>query len=426
MPRGLFLCKTEAPPIATCAKLKVCCYYHAGHMAAVDRATRRGQDRMSQLDTFNRILTSLHQAMLDDAHWPKASALIDDACGMTGNELVVAEGLGDDVEIRFARFYQRGERRADLERAYFDHYHPWDERLPRLRKLPDGRLVHVTDLYTERELKTSRVYNEGLRQSGAQHSLNVRLDGTDGLRIVWALADPAAGGGWQSAQIEVIGRLIPHIRQFVQVRQALAAAEALGSSASGLLDNTRVGVIHLDPGGRVVEANSRAHRLLQRGDGLFDQGGFLRARLAATNARLQALVGGALPAFGDGSPRSGSMTVRRSPGLPQLVLHVSPVVVRQPDFGARRVAALVLVVDSANRPRLNARQVAMALGLTPAEGRVAALLAEGRSVREIAAAAGFQPGYVRWLLKQAYKKHDLSGQVALVRLVLATDTLPRR
>ena len=384
-----------------------------------------GQDRMSQLDTFNRILTSLHQAMLDDAHWPTASALIDDACGMTGNELVVAEGLGDNVEIRFARFYQRGERRADLERAYFDHYHPWDERLPRLRKLPDGRLVHVTDLYSERELKTSRVYNEGLRHSGAQNSLNVRLDGPHGLRIVWALTDPTGTGGWQSAQIETIGRLIPHIRQFVQVRQALAAAEALGSSASDLLDNTRVGVIHLDRGGRIVDANARAHRVLQRGDGLFDQDGFLRARLAANNARLQVLVGGALPVFGDGSPRSGSMTVQRSPGLSPLVLHVSPMVVRQPDFGARRVAALLLVVDPANRPRLSARQVALALGLTPTEGRAAALLAEGRSVREIAAVTGFQQGYVRWLLKQIYRKHDLSGQVALVRLVLAADTLPR-
>ena len=111
---------------------------------------------MSQLDTFNRILSSLHQAMLDDAHWPAASALIDDACDMTGNELVIAEDAGDDVDIRFARFYKRGERRQDLERAYFDQYNPWDECLPRLRKLPDSRVTHVTDLYTERELRTSR------------------------------------------------------------------------------------------------------------------------------------------------------------------------------------------------------------------------------------------------------------------------------
>ena len=257
---------------------------------------------MSQLDTFNRILASLHQAMLDDAHWPATSALIDDACGMTGNDLAVGEGFGADVKVFYAGIYRRGERRQDLERLYFDVYHPWDERLPRLRKLPDGRLVHVTDLYTERELKTSRAYNEALRQGGAQNSLNVRLDGPDGLRIVWAPADPVAADGWQSAQLQAIERLIPHIRQFVQVRQALAAAEALGSSLTGLLDNTRVGVVHLERGGRIMEANARARRLLRQGDGLFDEGGFLRARLSANNARLGSLLARAAGVEGRGAP----------------------------------------------------------------------------------------------------------------------------
>ena len=86
---------------------------------------------------------------------------------------------------------------------------------------------------------------------------------------------------------------------------------------------------------------------------------------------------------------------------------------------------MVLVVDPAARPRVDPRRLAAALGLTPAESRVAARLAEGRSVREIAVSEGYQEGYVRWLLKQIYRKHGLSGQVALVRLVLATDALPR-
>ena len=70
--------------------------------------------------------------------------------------------------------------------------------------------------------------------------------------------------------------------------------------------------------------------------------------------------------------------------------------------------------------------MAATLALTPAEGRVSALLAEGRSVREIAAASGYQESYVRWLLKQVYKKQGLSGQVALVQRVLSADALPRR
>ena len=114
----------------------------------------------------------------------------------------------------------------------------------------------------------------------------------------------------------------------------------MGSSLTGLLDNGRVGVVHLDSGGRIIEANSRAHRILRRGNGLFDHGGYLQARLPANNARLQALVGRALPGVTGGSPRSGSMAVLRSPDLPHLVIHISPIPVRHMDFGARRVAAL--------------------------------------------------------------------------------------
>ncbi|MDE0204248.1 MAG: hypothetical protein OXK73_17655 [Rhodospirillaceae bacterium] len=58
------------------------------------------------------------------------------------------------------------------------------------------------------------------------------------------------------------------------------------------------------------------------------------------------------------------------------------------DFGGRRVAALVLLVDPARRPRIDAGRVAASLGLTASEARTAALLAEGRSVLEIADMTG--------------------------------------
>ena len=152
----------------------------------------------------------------------------------------------------------------------------------------------------------------------------------------------------------------------------------------------------------------------------------LGAWLPADNARLRRLVAAALPAFGSDTPAGGSMTLQRRSGGARLRLQISPVDGAWADFGGRRVAALVLVVDPTSRPHIDPDPVAATLGLTPSEARVAALLAEGRSVRDVAAQTGYREGYVRWLLKQAYKKNDLSGQVALVRLVLATDSLPRR
>ena len=121
------------------------------------------------------------------------------------------------------------------------------------------------------------------------------------------------------------------------------------------------------------------------------------------------------------------MTVQRPSGRSRLGLHVSPVGEAGGGFrGAGGVAVLALVVDPARRVRIDAQRVATMLGLTPSEGRVSALLAEGLKVREIAAATDLQENYVRWLLQQVYGKLGVSGQVALVRQVLATDALPRR
>ena len=138
---------------------------------------------MNNQDAFERILASLYDAMLDETRWPATSALIDEACGITGNGLMVAEGPKDDVRAVFVGLYSRGQRREDLEREYLENYHSIDERVPRFRQLRVSRLVHINDLYTVEELKTSPTYNELLPRAGMQDSLNVRLAGLDGSHI---------------------------------------------------------------------------------------------------------------------------------------------------------------------------------------------------------------------------------------------------
>ena len=252
----------------------------------------------------------------------------------------------------------------------------------------------------------------------------MHFDDPDGLRLVWSTGDPVGSGGWESAQLKLMERLLPHVRQYVRMRQALAAADALGAGLAGLLDNERVGVVQLDRGARVLAANAPALDILRRGDGLCDEGGALRASLPGDEERLRKLLRGALPDLWGKPPSGGSTTVERPSGGARLALHVSPVGDSAGDFGGRRVAALVLMVDPARRPRIDPVRVAAGLDLTASQGRVAALLAEGRSVREIAAVTGYTAGYVRLLLKRIYKQQGVSGQVALVPRVLALDALP--
>ena len=373
---------------------------------------------MSDQDAFDRILVALYDAMLEDAHWPATSALIDEACGITGNTLLIGEGPKDDVRALFVGLYYRGQRREDLEREYLEVYHPIDESVPRVRQLPDSRLVRVSDLYTTEELKTSRAYNEALPRGRYQAGLKVRLDGPDGSHITWALGDPVVSDGWGSSQITMVKGLLPHIRQFVRVRQALVRAGARDTSVTALLDNPRIGVIHLDRRGQIMAVNDRARRILRQGDALSDEDGVLRARERADQLRLERLVAASLPASGTLAV-SGSLLLRSGSVRPPLVVHVKPVGVSQPDYGARHVAALVLIVQPGRTQRVDPSLVATTLGLTRAESQVAVRLAEGQSVRDMAEATGHTTGVIYWHLKQIYRKLLISRQVDLVRLVLS-------
>ena len=378
---------------------------------------------MGDQDAFGRILTSLHDAMLDDARWPGVSARIDEACGLTGNDLIVSEGPQDDHRVLFVGAYCRGQRREDQERDYLENYYPTDERVPRFRQLPDSRLVHVEDLFTAEELKTSPTYNEMLLRTGGQDSMNARLDGPDGSSITWGLRDPVASDGWGSSRIALVKGLLPHVRQFVRVRQALVRAEARNTTVTALLDNRRVGVLHLDRRGRIMEANGRARSILRHGDGLADRDGTLRAGAPADQDRLERLVGDALPASGPAAA-SGSMLLRRAPVLPPFVMHVKPVGVPQPDYGARHMAALVLIVDPVNPPRITPELVRAALGLSRAETEIAVLLAQGRTTREIAATTGRGYSTVRTHLKHIFAKLGVSRQIEVAQLVWGLSSLP--
>ncbi len=78
---------------------------------------------MSDQDAFERILASLYDARMEDTRWPATSALIDEACGLTGNALLVGEGPKNDIRVLFVGLYYRGQRRTDLEREYLKVYH---------------------------------------------------------------------------------------------------------------------------------------------------------------------------------------------------------------------------------------------------------------------------------------------------------------
>ena len=107
------------------------------------------------------------------------------------------------------------------------------------------------------------------------------------------------------------------------------------------------------------------------------------------------------------------MTVRRAADPQPLVVHLMPI--GQPETAVCTwPVAAVVVVDPSRRPRIDPALVAAGLGLTPMESRVAVLLTEGKSLREVAAATGCKATTIRWHLRQIFAKRGIARQAELV------------
>ena len=187
--------------------------------------------------------------------------------------------------------------------------------------------MRAANLFSAEERRTSATWNEALPKAGTRNGLNVRLHGRDGLRVTWVIADPVAGD-WDSGRIRTIRRLLPHLRHFIRVRQALAGAAALGSSLIDLVGHASLAAIHLDRRGRIALANDRALGLLEGDNGLRQEDGLLRAWRSQDDDRLARLLGAVLTGKG-AKGAGGNVRVRHPLTGRVLTLHVRPVTARQ-------------------------------------------------------------------------------------------------
>ena len=380
---------------------------------------------MNERDAFERIVKSLCDVAISQSRWSDALGMIDELLGVHGSALVFGEGkTQDDVQIHSAWLYERGQRRKDVEHEYFRNFHHIDERIPRLRLAPDSKLFHVTEFYTEQELKTSPAFNDAMVRYQADDGINVRLNAPRGSRLVWGVSNPIKDSGWTSWQLDTIRYLLPHVRHAYCVQQALAGAGALNATLLGLLETSGVGVIQLDSKGRILEVNGQARELLLAGDPLFDEEGQLYARSPIENARLQEILSRALPSL-KARGVGGSMKMALPKSKASLVLHMHPVHDGNTEIGSRPIAGLLLILNPVDVIVVDSEIAAAALNLTRMESRVAVLLAQGKNVREIAEETGRKESTIRHHIKNAFVKHGVSRQTELVRLVLSLTHAPR-
>lgn len=179
-----------------------------------------------------------------------------------------------------------------------------------------------------------------------------------------------------------------------------------------ILDRLDRGVILLDAGRRVQDANALARRVLSDGNGV----GVRRGRFVFLDPTLDARLSRLVAAYGNGAPgsmRSMAAQVRYNRSPPYRVL-VSPF---PPDADERRVAFFVLIYGPREWRDISIDVLIEAYGLTRAQAEVARGLFSGQNVEEVAAGLDLSPNTVRTHLKHIFSRCEVRSQRELLHLL---------
>lgn len=368
---------------------------------------------MSKTDLIMRI----YDAAADPTSWPTVLTEVADHLGAIGGMLVYVQ-----PGHRSAMFLG-GRLPDDLARLFITRHvdNPWTRAMA---SAPAGQPVDLASLVDRRELLRGEFHADILAPQGADNSLNIRdtafgqFAGFGGFGFLLHKRDSDSTTG----RLRRFERLSPHLSR------ALEIGVRIGKHADGTRHLARAlqlmpsAALLLDAAGRVVHANQAGEALLQENDGLGTdgQGGLqLTAALPPETAALARAIAEALSvAAGSGDVLRSPLHLSRPSGRAPLMVMLVPV--PPPAFmlweliaGAR---AIVLIVDPEQESVPAAEAAGIALGLTPAEARVAALIAHGYGGPQAAASLGIALTTVKTHLGRIYEKTGIRSQQGLVRL----------
>jgi DNA-binding CsgD family transcriptional regulator len=361
---------------------------------------------MPKLDALRleRASERLGEAALDPALWPELMDDICDAIGAKGGGLLQSDVRTPDVPLT--------DSVKDLFAVYF--HEGWHERDLRARTVPlllaGVPVVTDQDVSTPEEMRSQPYYNDFINRVGLHWWAGVGFRAGSAL---WALSLQRTGrqGPFEEQERRLLARLVQPLTQAASLSNAVGRIALLGSTNA--LAAVRHPALAIDHFGFVLEANSAMGSVY--GDELRIRNRRLWVADPAAKLALDRLTE-QIAASADRSALTVDPIVIKRTGKLPIILRALPVppAARSPFLGARAIFTFTAIEP---RPRLDASLLNKVFGLTPAEARLAAALADGTNLETASERLGITRETARNQLKSVFLKTGTHRQSQLVALL---------
>ena len=218
----------------------------------------------------------------------------------------------------------------------------------------------------------------------------------------------------------VLTILLPHLRRAILLAERLSTLRVHRTASAKALNVAAAAAILIDERGTVLRVNARAREILRKRDGLTLERRQLRAASKSETLELRALLVRACAKVGGSRPAEyRTKALKRPSGLRPLQLGVTTASLSGPfDVAGRGPAAVLFVHDPETVVPIDSSLAIRFHGLTGAEAAVAAGIAKGWSIHQIATSREVAIGTVRWQIKSVLAKTGTRSQAELVRLLI--------
>lgn len=290
-----------------------------------------------------------------------------------------------------------------------------------LDELPPRTIQRDVDIWPDRGVYDAMPSVRFLRALHLYHRVAVRPCAHGGWKDVLTVLFAEGRGGIRPAEARRLSLLLPHLAHAIEMQRPFQLLMRRFGSVLAVLDLLGIGVVIAREHGDVIVSNREAQRIFAARDGL---GVAPRGRIAAVDEEADARLRSALQAAERAARLETpgfSATVevpRRTAGDPYLV-DVVPLRDAADDLGSDFRGVLLIVVDPDHREMISIQGLAQSYGLTPAETRVCAMIAQGLTLQEIADSRGVSFDTVKSQSRAIYAKTNTGNRRGLVRRALS-------
>lgn len=365
-------------------------------------------------------IDGIHAAAIGDTSW---SAALERVCDFVGARAADLNML-DSRTLEYRAFHPA---RADpfVLRYIADYMSDVRHENPRAKRIylpmSEGQIIADSDIWMPSELRRMPFFADFLQPWGTHDSLNtwVRRTNDGAPWIALALHFSKQDCPPQAEERRRLGLLLPHIRRACGIEEKLGQALQTTVELQEALEHVREAVLLLDANARLVRANRAGTALLRKEQGIYlTRDGTLRVGGSGNqDLLLAALRRSRVPETvldtSDAAP-SKQIVVARPEAAP-LVLTVQPLPSAR-HYSSGVTAALLVNVPEADT-RNDLQWLSDFYGLTSAELQLVRGLANGDSLKSLAAWQGVSYETVRTHLRRVFDKTGTNRQAALVGLV---------